>query len=93
MITEYFNLDYLNAGICAAIAIRLMLFRQRGCQHKLSYSILAYILIVSSGIICIQILKHQYTHVYVWEVIINSIVCVSVFMAQGNVAKVVGKIG
>lgn len=93
MITEYFNLDYLNAGICAAIAIRLMLFRQRGCQHKWSYSILAYILIVATGIISIQILMHQYSHVHFWEVIINSIVCVSVFMAQGNVAKIVGKIG
>lgn len=93
MITEYFNLDYLNASICAAIAIRLMLFRQRGCQHKWSYSILAYILIVATGIISIQILMHQYSHVHFWEVIINSIVCVRVFMTQGNVAKVVGKIG
>lgn len=93
MITEYFNLDYLNASICAAIAIRLMLFRQGRCQHKWSYSILAYILIVATGIISIQILMHQYSHVHFWEVVINSIVCVSVYMAQGNVAKVVGKIG
>nr|DAX06372.1 MAG TPA: hypothetical protein [Caudoviricetes sp.] len=92
MITEYFNLDYLNASICAAIAIRLMLFRQGECQHKWSYSLLAYLLIVATGIISIQILMHQYTHVHFWEVVINSIVCISVYMARGNVAKVVGKI-
>lgn len=92
MIIEYFNLDYLNAGICAAIAIRLMLFRQGECQHKWSYSLLAYLLIVATGIITIQILMHQYTHVHFWEVVINSIVCISVFMAEGNVAKVVGRI-
>ncbi|EFR7980690.1 phage holin family protein, partial [Campylobacter jejuni] len=77
---------------CAAIAIRLMLFRQGECQHKWSYSLLAYLLIVATGIITIQILMHQYTHVHLWEVVINSIVCISVFMARGNVAKVVGKI-
>ena len=92
MIIEYFNLDYLNASICAAIAIRLMLFRQGECQHKWSYSLLAYLLIVATGIISIQILMHQYTHVHFWEVVINSIVCISVYMARGNVAKVVGKI-
>lgn len=92
MTAEYFNLDYLNAGICAAIAIRLMLFRQGECAHKWSYSILAYILIVASGIISIQILMHQYTHVYIWEVIMNSIICVGVFMARGNVAKLIGRI-
>ena len=80
-------LDYMNAIICGAIAIRLMCFRQKTSQHKFWYSCVAYVLTVTSAAICIRIVMKQYSNVDVSEVIMNLVVCISVYATKGNVAR------
>jgi hypothetical protein len=82
-------LEFANAMVCMCISLRLMIFRQGKSAHKLSYSFLAYILIVASAAISIRILMKHYVHVDLWEVILNSTVLVAVISSKGNIARIV----
>lgn len=90
-IVEYFAsfspMELVNAFVCISIALRLMVFRRGNAKHKLSYSIFAYVLTVSSAAIAIRILMKHYTDVDPWEVFLNSSILIGVFCAKGNVAK------
>lgn len=82
-------LEILNAVICFGISFRLMCFRQGSAQHKVIYSFLAYILIVATAAIGIRILMKHYTHVDIWEVIVNGTVLIGVVGSRGNIARFV----
>lgn len=89
---EYFStlstLGILNAVICLGICIRLMFYRRNGAKYSPFYSVVAYVLTVSSGAVCINILSKQYIPVDVWEVIINAALLIVIWAAKGNVARV-----
>lgn len=81
-------LEYVNGSICTAICLRLMLFRQGKCSHKIFYSIVAYVLTVATASIAIRSFMQQYTQADLAEVLINSIVCICVFISKGNIANI-----
>ena len=82
------TLGLLNAVICLGICIRLMFYQRNGSKYSAFYSIVAYVLTVSSGAASISILSKQYISVYAWEVIINAAMLMAVCAAKGNVASV-----
>ena len=92
LLTEYLStmstLGLLNAVICLGICIRLMFYQRNGSKYSAFYSIVAYVLTVSSGTASISILSKQYISVEVWEVIINASLLIAVYAAKGNVARV-----
>ena len=92
LLTEYLStmstLGILNAVICLGICIRLMFYQRNGAKYSPFYSIVAYVLTVSSGAASISILSKQYISVEVWEVIINAALLIAVCTAKGNVARV-----
>ena len=92
LLTEYLStmstLGILNAVICLGICIRLMFYQRNGAKYSPFYSIVAYVLTVSSGAASISILSKQYISVEVWEVIINAALLIAVCTAKGNVAHV-----
>ena len=83
------TLGILNAVICLGICIRLMFYRRNGAKYSPFYSVVAYVLIVSSGAACISILSKQHIPVDVWEVIINAVLLIAVCAAKGNIASVI----
>ena len=92
LLTEYLStmstLGLLNAVICLGICIRLMFYQRNGSKYSPFYSVVAYVLTVSSGAASISILSKQYISVDVWEVIINAVLLIAVCAAKGNVASV-----
>ena len=92
LLMEYLStmstLGLLNAVICLGICIRLMFYQRNGSKYSPFYSVVAYVLTVSSGAACISILSKQYISVYAWEVIINAALLIAICAAKGNVARV-----
>lgn len=93
IILEYLKtfepMELVNAFICFGIALRLMMFRQGTSKHKLSYSFLAYILIVATAAIFIRTVMKHYVNVDIWEVVINGVLLAGVIGSKGNVARLI----
>ena len=87
-LSTFSTLGILNAVICLGICIRLMFYQRNGAKYSPFYSVVAYVLTVSSGAVCISILSKQYISVDVWEVIINAALLIAVCAAKGNIARV-----
>lgn len=86
------NSDFLtviDVAICAAIALRLMVFSKTGRTHKRGISWIAAGLILFYGNFALLWLFGQY-RASGWPVVVaNALICIAVFAARGNVARIV----
>lgn len=78
-----------NAVVCMAIMMRLMFFSKTGKTHRPGYAWMAYLLILATGFNAFRILLGHYNHVDPGELLLNLAVCIAVWRAKGNLAKVV----
>ncbi|MEG1111404.1 MAG: phage holin family protein [Hafnia sp.] len=78
-----------NAIICMAIVMRLMFFSKAGKTHRPGYAWMAYLLILSAGFTAFRILLGHYSNVDPGELFLNLAICIAVWRAKGNLAKVV----
>ncbi|WP_392411051.1 phage holin family protein [Edwardsiella piscicida] len=78
---------HINAAVCGVIAMRLLLFRRNGSQHKRLGAALAYILIVASASVTFRVLIGVYHAVDISETIINVFFMALVMRAKGNVMQ------
>ncbi|PVZ79521.1 phage holin family protein [Serratia sp. S1B] len=85
------NMDSLlliiNSTACGLLALRLVLYSRSGSAHKPFISITAYLLIVAAGSVPIRALMGDYPAHDISETVINSILCIAVFMVRGNLAQ------
>lgn len=82
-------LTVIDVAICAAIALRLMLFSKTGRTHKPGISWIAAGLILFYGNFGLLWLFGHY-HASGWPVVVaNALICIAVFAARGNVARIV----
>jgi len=82
-------LTVIDVAICAAIALRLMAFSKTGRTHKPAISWIAAGLILFYGNFLLLWLFGHY-HASGWPVVVvNGLICTAVFMARGNVARLV----
>jgi len=82
-------LTVIDVAICAAIALRLMAFSKAGRTHKPAISWIAAGLILFYGNFLLLWLFGHY-HASGWPVVIaNALICIAVFAARGNVARLV----
>lgn len=77
-----------NAIICSLIALRVLLFKRDGSQHRRWGGWLAYLLIVVSASIPIRTFYGHYTSADWSEVIINAILLAAVLKTRGNVVQI-----
>ena len=78
-----------NAIVCLLIMVRLMFFRKEGKRHRLSVAVLAYLVILAAGFNAFNILLGHYVQVNLGDLLLNSGICMAVWLARGNLAKVV----
>ncbi|WP_395263264.1 phage holin family protein [Enterobacter hormaechei subsp. xiangfangensis] len=78
-----------NAIVCLLIMVRLMFFRKEGKRHRLSVAVLAYLVILAAGFNAFNILLGHYVQVNLGDLLLNSVICMAVWLAHGNLAKVV----
>jgi len=82
-------LTVIDVVICAAIALRLMLFSKTGRIHKPGFSWIAAGLILFYGNFLLLWLFGHY-HASGWPVVItNALICAAVFAARGNVSRLI----
>lgn len=90
----------LNALLCAAICLRLILFRREGGAHRPLASLLAYVLTVASGAFALAILLlclmpaatlGTFNLVFAClgyaQTLLNLVLCVAIFAMRGNVVE------
>ncbi|MCZ7836051.1 phage holin family protein [Atlantibacter subterranea] len=77
-----------NVVACAAIVLRLMMFRKPGGRHNPWASWLAYLIILAYASVPFRYLFDSYLHTHWATVAINLIICAAVFRARGNVARI-----
>ncbi|MDF9911883.1 UNVERIFIED_ORG: hypothetical protein OKW14_003907 [Pantoea brenneri] len=79
----------IDVAISAAIALRLMLFSKAGRTHKPGISWIAAGLILFYGNFGLLWLFGHY-QASGWPVVVaNALICIAVFAARGNVARIV----
>lgn len=78
-------LAIINALLCAAIAVRLMLFRRAAGNHRPWAARLAYALILTTGSVPIRVIFGGMPAVDVSAVAINAVLCAAIFTVRGNV--------
>lgn len=88
MTWQVFLLD-ANAIVCLLIVLRLMFFSKLGKRQRFGVSLLAYLTILAAGYTSFRILMGTYIQVDPGELMLNSIICASIWLARGNLAKVV----
>ncbi|WHU82998.1 phage holin family protein [Pantoea agglomerans pv. betae] len=82
-------LTVIDVAICAAIALRLMVFSKTGRTHKRGISWIAAGLILFYGNFALLWLFGQY-HASGWPVVVaNGLICLAVFAARGNVSRLI----
>lgn len=82
-------LTVIDVAICAAIALRLMLFSKTGLTHKPGMSWIAAGLIQFYGNFFLLWLFGHY-HASGWPVVVaNGLICLAVFAVRGNVSRLI----
>lgn len=81
----------VNAIACILISVRLLFFRKRGGRHRPAMAWLAYGLILAPAWVAFRIWHGSYVQVDYGELIMNVFVCVIVWRARGNVARIAGE--
>ncbi|WP_140918196.1 phage holin family protein [Limnobaculum xujianqingii] len=77
----------LNVVICLLIIIRLATFRRRGKSHNQTQSYLSYFLIVACFVVIVRIVFKQYVYIDWAETLLNSVLCIAIYAARGNVSE------
>lgn len=78
----------INLIIGLAICVRLLCYRKRYARHKMSMSVVAYLVAVAYAWMVIRILTGQYVVPVDWsEVATNAAVLVAVWRSRGNIAR------
>lgn len=90
----------INALLCAAICLRLILFRRGGGAHRPLASLLAYMLTVASGAAALAALllllmpagstatiQLLLACIYRAQAVLNLVLCVAIFAMRGNVVE------
>ncbi|WP_293813813.1 phage holin family protein [uncultured Aquitalea sp.] len=78
----------LNALVCATICLRLLFYRRDGARHKPVMAWLAYVLVVATGWVVIQAVFGRPIPVGMETLVINSVLCVAVWVTRGNVSAI-----
>lgn len=78
---------FINAIACGAISLRLGTYQRKGARYRLLASFVAWILIVSSGAVCILIVTGNYSVMNPAETAINISLCMATYAAKGNVMR------
>lgn len=79
----------INAVVCMLIMLRLMFFRRNGCRYRLMMAGIAYAIILAAGFIAFSIWFKRYAYVDPAEVILNIAICIAIWRADGNIARLV----
>jgi len=79
----------VNAVVCMLIALRLMFFRRNGCRFRRLMAAIAYTIILASGYIAFSIWLGLYSYVDPAEVVLNIAICIAIWRADGNIARLV----
>lgn len=90
----------INALLCAAICLRLILFRREGGAHRPLAGLLAYVLTVASGAFALALLLlfllPAFTQAAIdlllaslgyAQTLLNLVLCVAIFAMRGNVVE------
>jgi uncharacterized membrane protein YccC len=80
-------LFFIQAALCALIAIRLLLFRRAGAAHRPWAARLAYVLIVLTGAVTIGVLFGRYDWAMLAQSGITAVLCLAVYAVRGNVVE------
>lgn len=81
------SLYLIQAGLCALIAARLLLFRRDGAAHRPRAAWLAYVLVVLAGAVTISVLFDRYEWALLGQNGITAVMCLAVFAVRGNVVE------
>lgn len=81
------SLFLVQAGLCALLAARLLLFRRSGATHRPRAAWLAYVLVVLSGAVTISVLFGRYEWAMLAQNGITALLCLAVFAVRGNVVE------
>lgn len=82
---------HLNALACIMISFRLMFFRKRSMRRRRLMEFLAYGLILAPAFTAFRIWHGDYVQVDYGELVVNLVVCIAVWRARGNIAKIAGE--
>lgn len=82
-------IPHANAVVCLLIMFRLMFFNKTGKSYRRGVSLFAYLIILSAGYTAFRIIHGDYMQVDPGEFMLNTTVCVAVWLAGGNLAKFV----
>lgn len=77
----------INAIACSLVFIRLFFYRRRGASYSWLGSVCAWVLMVASAAITIQIIFNLYPTPNWAETLINAAFCLAVLVARGNVMQ------
>lgn len=78
----------LNAIILMLTVVRLMFFSKSGKRHRPAVAWLAYLMILAAGFTAFRIFYGKYIQVDPGELMLNLVICIAVWRARGNLAKV-----
>lgn len=81
----------INAVALILITIRLMFFRKRSLRRRRQMQFLAYGLILAPAFTAFRIWHGDYVQVDYGELVINLVVCIAVWRARGNIARIAGE--
>ncbi|CZV21622.1 holin [Enterobacter cloacae] len=81
----------INAVACILISIRLMFFRKRSLRRRRLMEFLAYGLILAPAFTAFRIWHGDYVQVDYGELVVNLVVCIAVWRARGNIARIAGE--
>lgn len=70
-------------------ALRLMFFKRNGCRFRRFMGVIAYAIILAAGYIAFSIWLDLYLYVDPAEVVLNIAICVAIWRANGNIARLV----
>lgn len=80
---------HANAVVCLLIMFRLMFFNKTGKSYRRGVSLFAYLIILSAGYTAFRIIHGDYMQVDSGELMLNTTICIAVWLAGGNLAKFV----
>jgi hypothetical protein len=81
------TLQLLNALVCAACCLRLILFARSGATHRPWASTLAYLLIVAFGAIAVLAAFGMAPAISWPQLLINMVLVAALFSVGGNVVE------
>ncbi len=81
-----------NAIICAAIALRLIIYRREGSRYRPLYSVLAYLCTLAAGAVPIAVLFGRMPWLLsAAAIVLNLTLLLALVRVRGNLAKLIRK--